>query len=113
MKQTEKYSQASKVLTFPHSSQDELYSELNRLGWFWDSKVKKWERDDRPALEESKLIKIRILASARKVEQAAELLIENSRNMGLGLLEKSEMYPCRPPNQNDARIYLSFVEVEQ
>ncbi len=113
MKQTQKYSSACQILIYPHINQDELYAELNRLGWFWNSKIKKWERDDRPALEESKLIKIRILASAQKVVQAAELFIESAEDMGLKLLEKSEPYPCRPPNQNDARIYLSFQELEQ
>jgi hypothetical protein len=33
MKQTQKYSQACQILTFPHAIQDELYGELNRLGW--------------------------------------------------------------------------------
>ena len=46
-----KYSQSCQVLTFPHINQDELYSELNRLGWYWQAKNKKWERDDTPARE--------------------------------------------------------------
>ncbi|MBW4599855.1 MAG: hypothetical protein KME29_09620 [Calothrix sp. FI2-JRJ7] len=62
--------------------------------------------------EASKLIKIRIIAFALKVEQAAEIFIENAEDAGLRLLEKSELYPCRPPNQNDARIYLTFEDVE-
>ncbi len=112
MKQTQKYSQACQLLTFPHASQDELYKELNRLGWWWQAKNKKWERDDSPAQEASKLIKIRIWASAKKVEQAAELFVENAEDIGLRILEKSEAYPCRPPNQNEARIYLTFQELE-
>ncbi|BDA76618.1 hypothetical protein CAL7716_107840 (plasmid) [Calothrix sp. PCC 7716] len=113
MKQTQKYSQATQILTYPHTNQEQLYQELNRLGWYWNAKKKKWERDDTPAQEASKLIKIRIMASVQKVEQAAEIFIENAEDAGLKLLEKSELYPCRPPNQNDARIYLTFEDVEQ
>lgn len=113
MRWTQKYSQAVHILTFPHASQDELYQELNRLGWWWNPKKKKWARDDSPAQAASKLIKIRIWASAKKVEQAAELFIENAKDIGLRILEKSEAYACRPPNQNDARIYLTFEELKK
>jgi hypothetical protein len=76
-------------------------------------KNKKWARDDFPAQEASKLIKIRIWASAKKVEQAAELFVENAEGIRLKLLEKSEAYPCCPPNQNDTRIYLTFEDLEE
>lgn len=112
MKQTQKYSQACGILTYPHTKQDELYQELNRLGWWWNAKKKKWIRDDSQAQSASKLIKIRIMASSHKVEQAAELFIEHSEDIGLRLIEKSDIYPCRPPNQNDARIYLTFEDVD-
>lgn len=62
MKQTQKYKQATQILTYPHTTQDELYRELNRLGWYWNANNKKWERDETPAREASKLIKIRVLA---------------------------------------------------
>lgn len=112
MKQTQKYTGACNILTYPHTNQEQLYQELNRLGWYWNAKKKKWERDDTPAQEASKLIKVRIMASAKKVEQAAELFIEGIEGSGLRLLEKSQQYPCRPPNQNDARIYLTFEDIE-
>ncbi|MEH2456396.1 hypothetical protein [Nostoc sp.] len=63
MKKTAKYSKACQVLTFPHSSQEQLYSELNRLGWCWQPDKKEWERDDTPAQLATKLIKIRVWAA--------------------------------------------------
>jgi hypothetical protein len=108
MKQTQKYSGACSILTFPHTSQDELYQELNRLGWWWDAKVKKWARDDTPAREASNLIRIRVMASADKVSELAQHFIEASSDMELRLIEQSQPYPCRPPNQNESRIYLTF-----
>ncbi len=110
MKQTQKYKQATQILTFPHSTQDELYNELNRLGWYWNASKKKWERDDTPAREASKIIKIRVLAPNDKVSEVAQHLIEAFGDIELTLLKQSVPYPCRPPSQNESRIYLSFQE---
>lgn len=67
MKRTQKYSQACQILTFPHANQDELYGELNRLGWYWQAKNKKWERDNTPAREATNLIRVRVMASVDKI----------------------------------------------
>ena len=107
MKQTQKYSQACRILTFPHHTQDELYSELNRLGWWWNAKKKQWARDDTPAKEATNLIRVRLMASSQKVSEVAQHFVEASNDMGLRLVEQSEPYPCRPPNQNESRVYLS------
>ncbi|MDZ8227540.1 hypothetical protein [Nostoc sp. ChiVER01] len=111
MKQTQKYSKACQILTFPHKTQDELYTELNRLGWYWNSQKKEWARDDTPAKQATQLIRVRVWAATNKVEQAAELFLENAEENGLRLIEKSPPYVNRPPNQNDSRIYLTFEDV--
>lgn len=108
MKQTQKYAGATLILSFPHNTQDELYAELNRLGWWWNRKAKQWERDDRPAKQASALIKIRVLAANSKVSEVAQHFIEVASDMGLRLIEQSGIYPCRAPNQNESRIYLTF-----
>jgi hypothetical protein len=113
MKKTQKYSKACQLLTFSHDSQEQLYAELNRLGWYWQPVKKEWERDDTPAKEATKLIKVRVWADATKVENAVDLFTENVETMGLKLLERSNPYPCRPPNQKESRIYLTFEDVEQ
>ena len=112
MKQTQKYTSATQILTYPHTKQDELYEELNRLGWWWNSGKKKWERDDTPAKEASGLIRIRVMAETDKVSEVAQHLIESCSDMGLRLVEESKPYPCRPPLQNESRVYLSFQELE-
>ena len=111
MKKTAKYSKACCILTFPHSSQEQLYSELNRLGWYWQPDNKEWERDDTPANSATKLIKIRVWAAKEIVENAAELFSENAESNGLRLIEKSPPYPCRPPKQLESRIYLTFEDI--
>ena len=108
MKRTQKYSQACGILTFPHSTQEELYQELNRLGWYWQPSQKQWIRDEREANPATNLIKVRIWAASDKVNDAAQHFVEASSDMGLRLIEQSQSYPCRPPNQNESRIYLTF-----
>lgn len=108
MKQTQKYAGATLILSFPHNTQDELYAELNRLGWWWNAKTKQWKRDDTPAKAASTLIRIRVWAASAKVAEVAQHFIEAASDMGLRLVEKSEPYPCRAPNQNESRIYLTF-----
>lgn len=112
MKRTQKYSKALEILTFPHQTQDALYAELNRLGWYWQAVEKAWKRDDTPAKEATKLIRVRVWAAAEKVDHAADLFIENVESMGLKLLERSNPYPCRPPNQLESRIYLTFEDID-
>jgi hypothetical protein len=110
VKQTKKYRGACETLTFPHQTQEELYQELNRLGWFWNPKIQRWERDDRIPNAATKTIYIRVMTGKERVEQAAEAIAEALEQYGLELIEKSEPYPCRPPKQNDARVYLQFID---
>lgn len=112
MKQTKKYRGACEIMTFPHSTQDELYQELNRLGWFWDSKLGRWERDDRIPEDATTLIYIRVMTGKNCVDHAAEVITEAVGQYGLKRVAKSEAYICRPPKQNDARIYLQFIDLE-
>jgi hypothetical protein len=112
MKQTQKYTKATARLTFPHSNQDELYSELNRIGYYWNSKTKEWERDDRLPNPANKLIKLRVWTAADQVESFADLIVESCESIGLELVDKSKPYPCRPPQQLESRIYLLFSNKE-
>ena len=112
MRKTQKYTGACEILTYPHSNQEELYSELNRLGFYWQSKKNKWERDNTPAKEATKLIKVRVWATTNLVDQVAEVMVEQMETVGLKFLEKSNPYQCRPPNQNESRVYLIFEDVD-
>ena len=98
MKRTKKYTGATEILTFPHSSQDELYTELNRLGWYWSSKKSQWERDDRQAIDNN-LVKIRVWAKKEIVEELAQHFIESGVDRGLKFIEKSEKYVSK--NKDD------------
>jgi len=112
LRQTKKYRAAQEIATLTHQSQEDLYSQLNNLGWFWNSKNQTWERDDRLAEPASNLLRIRVWAAADKVENLASIVAESLATYGLELLEQSEAYPCRPPKQSESRVYLTLTERE-
>lgn len=112
MKQTKKYTKACEIATLTHETQESLYQQLNELGFFWDSKLQQWERDDRIADPPTDLIRVRVWANTDKVEQAAQCLIESAQEYGLKFQEKTEPHKCRPPKQNESRIYLTFTDKE-
>ncbi|BAZ50535.1 hypothetical protein NIES4103_31510 [Nostoc sp. NIES-4103] len=112
MRKTQKYTKACEILKYPHQTQDELYAELNRLGYYWDSKKKKWIRDNTIPDEATKVINVRVWAAVTKVEDAAALFIESAESMGFRFLEKSPPIPCRPPKQLESRVYLKFEEID-
>lgn len=110
MKQTKKYKGACEIATLNHTTQEDLYIQLNRLGFWWDAKKQIWERNDQLAEPPSKLIKIRVWAATDRVERAAAAVIEAMASYGLDFVEGSKPFQCRPPQQNDSRIYLMFMD---
>lgn len=108
MRRTQKYLQALAVSKIPHDNQEQLYAELNKQGYFWNQNSKKWECDETPPNPANELIRIRVWAASSKVERIAELVLKLLKEEGLNLIEKSNPYQNRPPNQNDSRVYLTF-----
>lgn len=91
-----------------YSTQDELYSLLNSHNYYWDSKNKLWELGE-IADPPSELIKIRVMTASSRVKS----IVNNLSIEGLVLVESSDPFPCRPPHQNDSRIYLTFKQANQ
>ncbi len=58
----------------------------------------------------TELIRLRVWADARFVEQVADECVFAVAAKGLRLVEKSDPYNCRPPKQLEARVYLSFMK---
>lgn len=111
MRKTRKYNSALEILkNFPHNTQDELYKKLNRLGYFWDAKNRQWIRDDRLAEPAMEGLKIRLWASNEEINEYAELIQQLLIENGYRIVDTSEPYPCRPPKQNESRIYLTVIE---
>lgn len=111
MKQTEKLRKAEQIysqlgLKEKYSNQEQLYNLLIANNHFWNSQEKRWFNGGE-AEPPSKLIKIRVTTAEYKIELVVEALIKVLEQSNLRLVEQSLPYPCRPPKQNDSRVYLT------
>ena len=113
-RQTGKYRTAFRLsgeLNFKGNSDshDELYNFLNKNNYFWNSKAKKWEKVEYIASPPSEVISIRITYNLDELLSASKSVISALESKGYKLLESSKVYPNRPPNTKDGRIYLKFM----
>lgn len=90
------------------ADQDDIYSQLNSAGYLWDAESKAWELLAEEADPPTELINIRVWSDAKQVEAIAKQLTTALQTQGLKLIEQSKPYPCRPPKQLEARVYLKF-----
>ncbi|MCB0190595.1 MAG: hypothetical protein KDJ65_01480 [Anaerolineae bacterium] len=115
---TAKYSQA--LNTYQHTQkelarlddQETLYTYLQEEGYFWDSSAKQWEYfEPEEADDPTPLVMIRVWADGEIIEEAAGDLINLIKRSKLPweLIEKSNVYGCRPPKQREGRVYLKFL----
>jgi hypothetical protein len=112
-KMTAKYS-AARMTALKESldisgNQEDLYQRLQKAGWFWDSDKKSWWYAPEEAADPATpLIMIRVWADLEVVEEAADEIIGKTKRY-FSLVEKSPVYPCRPPKQLEGRVYLKFL----
>lgn len=110
---TEKYRKAVQIghpLKITTKDREELYQQLNKNSYFWNSERKKWEKISTTANPPTELIKVRIWADARITETVASELIEALAKKGLRVMNCSKPYLCRPPEHLESRMYIEFVK---
>jgi hypothetical protein len=89
--------------------QEALYHLLADHGLYWDSKAQLWAKSaDEPSDAPTPFVSIRLWCDAEIVADAADCLVDQLTQARFHLVERSEPYPCRPPKQREARIYLRF-----
>lgn len=113
MKQTAKYKAAtilSQKLSLPQTEDSrDLYRLLNDNGWYWDEQSG-WIEKLQPPHPPSKLVRVRVWASCDRLEAEAKAIADALIEIhDYELVEKSDPYPCRPPSQQDSRVYLTFL----
>lgn len=118
-KQTQKYKAAFPIaskLKFVGNwdDQNEVYQFLNERHYVWNSKNKQWEDyQAEPSNPPTNLLMIRVWTGDREESlQIARFLRYILERAGLEYLKQSEPYPCRPPQQNDYRVYLEMKKKE-
>ncbi|MFO7032490.1 hypothetical protein B9T07_22850 [Limnospira fusiformis CCALA 023] len=109
---TRKYRLAIEIApNFSHSDRDSLYSHLVGMGYWWNGQA--WAfvepEDSHPP---SSVIRIRVMTASKLVAKVATELAERFELDGYTLSDTSRVYPCRPPNNNDGRVYLTFIPPE-
>ena len=114
-KMTAKYTAALKVLRSlgePNIGEDSGrdYEALEERGFQWDAKKGQWINVKAlPANPASTVLRVRVWAAHGTAHQAAMLVAQAlHERAGWNLLEESAPYPCRPPQQNDERVYLTL-----
>lgn len=117
-RQTRKYTAA---VTAAHAaqistngSQEELYACLQAADYYWDADAAQWLHAARAdANPPTNLLRVRVWTRREWVEDEADEIVDRmTDHPGLRLIERSQAYPCRPPNQGEARIYLLFDGLE-
>jgi hypothetical protein len=113
-KQTRKYVAAMQIaqrekITLLHDA-ELLYHVLAERDYHWDSGAGEWAKwADLPADEPTEFVMVRLWAAGEVIGELAEDTIRQLEAVGLRLMERSEAYPCRPPKQLEARVYLKFL----
>lgn len=114
-KMTAKYTAALKALralgeTEIGQDSERDYATLEEIGYQWDSKQGKWINvKAMPANPASTVLRVRVWAAKGKTGDAVHVISGAlHQQAGWNLIDQSAPYPCRPPQQNDERVYLTF-----
>lgn len=92
-----------------HGDANSVYGDLEDIGYHWNSQIGEWEKwADQPADEPTDLIMIRLWCATEVIAELAEDVTRQMGNIGLRLVEASPPYQCRPPKQQESRVYLKF-----
>ena len=55
------------------------------------------------------LVKIRLIAGHGRAEDLADTLVNVLEEEGYEVIEQTTPYPCRPPENDKSRVYISAV----
>ena len=92
-------------------NQETDYRKLAEAGYQWDSRAGEWiHLESLPANPATNLTRVRVWAARETVQHCADQVLQSLTQAGFRLVEMSEPYPCRPPQQNESRIYLTLLK---
>ena len=55
------------------------------------------------------LVKVRLIAGQGKIQAIADQMVDVLEGAGYEVIELTSPYPCRPPEDDKSRIYISAV----
>lgn len=96
-------------LTGRYADQEALYQALQGQGYQWDSKAGEWQYvAAMPADEPTTLLRLRVWSGSDRVVEVANAIAWAMAQAGCRLVERAGPFPCRPPKQLEARMYLAL-----
>lgn len=113
VRHTQKYVAALEIAALlnvvsPPSSK-ELYVILTQARYYWDAKTQRWVFVAQPSQPPTEFIRLRVWASEEVIQlEADKLILTLEKALSWQCIERSAVYPCRPPEEKEARIYLLF-----
>jgi hypothetical protein len=113
VRHTQKYVAALEIAALlnvvPPPSSEELYAVLTQARYYWDAKTQSWVFVTEPSQPPTEFVRLRVWASEQVVQlEADKLILAIERTLGWQCIERSAVYPCRPPKEKEARVYLLF-----
>lgn len=87
----------------------QLYDRLQGNNLWWNGQT--WQKG-LPPKPATKIIRIRVMAAADVVSGHADKLSELLQEEGYQLLDMSAPCSCRPPRQQDSRVYIQCLSPE-
>lgn len=103
------------LVAVKHSSADEVYSEIESSGYYWDSKTQKWHErqkiDPRREMDKS-LIRIRVTAHMDYLEAYTGRIVEAVKAEGFMMQEVSKVYPNVRDSDGAGRVYIAIRDDE-
>jgi len=65
-----------------------------------------------PEIRASKAVSLRLKMATEKIDAVADVLVKGLEAAGFEVIEWSRPYPCREPETDQSRIYLTAVAKE-
>jgi hypothetical protein len=99
-----------------HTSADQVYTELESSGFYWDSRKGNWierpKTDPRHEMDKS-LIRVRITAHMDYLAIYSERIVETLQADGFTVQEVSKPYPNVRDSDGAGRVYIALVDSEE
>jgi hypothetical protein len=99
------------ALARKHSSADQVYDELQRSGFYWDSKPKAWQQSPEvdPLREMDKsLIRVRVTAHMIVLDDCVNRVLNALKPEGFTVQEVSKAYPNVRDTDGAGRVYIAL-----
>lgn len=107
---TQKYYDLQGIYPRPQS-QEALYGDLERLGFYWDRIKAEWvNKPLTPHTPANGVVSIRLTAHCDEISTFTDKVIEGVKGVGFRVLEVSDPYPNTRKATHQSRVYMQVIK---